>query len=154
MKDDLDAIDRRILYALQADARLTMAELAERVSLSHTPCWRRVKRLEEAGYISGYHAVLNRRKLGYTILGFVSVQLESHTPEVAEAFERQVCALDQVLSCHNLTGRYDYQLEATAEDMDSFARFVREKVRSLPAVREIYTSFSLKEILPSRTLNV
>ena len=154
MKDDIDAIDRKILRALQADARLTMAELAEQVSLSHTPCWRRVKRLEEAGYISGYHAVLDRRKLGYSIVGFVSVQLESHTPEIAEAFERQVRSLEQILSCHNLTGRYDYQLEAIAEDMESFARFVRDKVRSLPAVREIYTSFSLKEILPNRSLTV
>lgn len=154
MKDDIDAIDRKILRALQADARLTMAELAEQVSLSHTPCWRRVKRLEEAGYISGYHAVLDMRKFGYSIVGFVSVQLENHTPETAEAFERQVRALEQILSCHNLTGRYDYQLEAIAEDMESFARFVRDKVRSLPAVREIYTSFSLKEILPNRSLTV
>lgn len=154
MKDDIDAIDRKILRAIQADARLTMAELAEKVALSHTPCWRRVKRLEEAGYIAGYHAVLNRHQLGYSIVGFVSVQLDSHTPEVAEAFERQVIALENVLSCHNLTGRYDYQLEAIAEDMEHFARFVREKVRSLPAVREIYTSFSLKEIKPNRVLAV
>jgi DNA-binding Lrp family transcriptional regulator len=150
----LDAVDRKLLNALQRDGRSTVGELAELVSLSQSPCWRRVKQLEESGLIEGYHARLSRRKLGYGVTGFVQLQMENHTPEASASFERAVVALPQVLSCHNLSGRYDYQLEIVGIDLESFAEFVRTQIRALPGVREISTSFSLKEVKNSLALPI
>ncbi|MBK6387522.1 MAG: Lrp/AsnC family transcriptional regulator [Rhodoferax sp.] len=150
----LDSVDRKLLAALQKDGRTTVGELAELVSLSQSPCWRRVKQLEDAGLIEGYHARLSRRKLGYGVTGFVQLQMENHTPGAADSFEREVVALPQVLSCHNLSGRYDYQLEVVGADLETFAEFVRTRIRALPGVREISTSFSLKEIKQSVELPV
>ena len=142
----IDAIDQALLAALQDNGRATVGELAERVHLSTSPCWRRVRQLEDSGVISGYHAHLNRQRIGLGVLGFVQIGMHNHTAEVTAAFEREVLALPQVLSCHNLSGRYDYQLEVVAADLESFAEYVRTHVRSLPGVREISTSFSLKEV--------
>ena len=143
---ELDAVDRNLLNALQQDGRATVGELAERVALSPSPCWRRVRQLEESGLISGYHAHLDRQRAGWGVLGFVQLGLHNHTAEVTAAFEREVQALPQVLACHNLSGRYDYQLEVVAPSLEVFAEFVRTRIRSLPGVREISTNFSLKEI--------
>lgn len=143
---DLDATDRRILQALQADGRLTVAELAERVSLSPSPCWRRVQLLEKRGFIRGYHARLDRRRLGLGVHGFVALRMENHTARTAADFERQVVALPEVIACQNLSGQFDYQLEVVATDHEAFARIVREEIRSLPGVKDIYTSFTLKEV--------
>ena len=142
----LDAVDRALLDALQKNGRATVGELADQVSLSPSPCWRRVRQLEDAGLISGYHAHLDRHRVGYGVLGFVQIGLHNHTAEITAAFEREVLALPQVLSCHNLSGRYDYQLEVVAQDLERFSEFVRSVVRNLPGVREISTSFSLKEV--------
>lgn len=152
--ESLDNTDRQLLDALQHDARQTIAELAQKVSLSPSPCWRRVKQLEETGVIEGYHARLSRPKLGYGVTGFVHLQMDKHTPDIMAAFEREVVALPQVLACHNLSGRYDYLIEAIAPDLESFSQLVRAKIRSLPGVKEISTSFSLKEVKHSGTLPV
>ena len=152
--DALDRTDRQLLNALQRDARQTVAELAQQVSLSPSPCWRRVKQLEESGVIEGYHARLSRAKLGYGVTGFVHLQMSNHMPEVMAAFEREVVALPEVLACHNLSGRYDYLIEAIAPDLESFSQLVRVKIRSLPGVKEISTSFSLKEVKHTGTLPV
>jgi DNA-binding Lrp family transcriptional regulator len=151
---DLDRVDRRLLELLQADARQTVAQLAEQVALSQSPCWRRVNLLEQSGLIAGYHARLDRAKLGWEVLGFVHLQLDNHSPDIAAAFEREVRALDQVLACHNLSGRYDYQLEVVGRSLDDFSHFVRERLRRLPGVREIATSFSLGEVKARRDLPV
>ncbi len=152
--ESIDATDRQLLDALQRDARQTIAELAQMVSLSASPCWRRVKQLEESGVIEGYHAHLNRHQLGYGVTGFVHLQMDNHTPDVMAAFEREVVALPQVLSCHNLSGRYDYLIEAIAPDLEAFSLLVRVKIRNLPGVKEIATSFSLKEVKRAGTLPV
>lgn len=141
-----DATDRTILLALQHDARQTMAELAEQVSLSQSPCWRRVRQLEESGVIEGYHAHLNRKRLGFGTTGFIHIQMENHTPERILAFEREVAALPQVVSCLNLSGHYDYMLEVIAADLEAFSHLVHHKIRCLPGVKEISTSFVMKEV--------
>jgi DNA-binding Lrp family transcriptional regulator len=150
----LDATDQAVLLALQRDARATVAELAELVSLSPSPCWRRVRQLEESGVIEGYHAHLSRKRLGYGVTGFIHLQMENHTPEIAAAFEREVVALPQVVSCHNLSGHYDYLIEAIAVDLEAFSELVRNAIRCLPGVKEIATSFSLKEVKPAGSLPV
>lgn len=144
--ESLDAVDRALLTALQDNGRSTVGELAERVNLSTSPCWRRVRQLEDDGVISGYHAHLDRKRIGLGVLGFVQIAMHEHTAEVTSAFEREVLALPQVLACHNLSGRYDYQLEMVAPDLEAFSEDLRTRIRSLPGVREISTSFSLKEI--------
>ena len=149
-----DSIDQAILLALQRDARQTMAELAEQVSLSQSPCWRRVRHLEQSGVIQGYHASLSRKHLGYGVTGFIHLQMQNHTPEVTAAFEREVVALPQVVSCHNLSGNYDFLIEAVEVDLESFSALVRNKIRSLPGVKEIATSFSLQEVKAAGILPV
>lgn len=151
---DLDNTDRALLMALQRDGRLTIGELAGMVSLSSSPCWRRIKHLEEMGLIEGYHAHLNRTKLGFGVLGFVHLVLNNHTQEATMAFEREVQALAPVLACHNVSGQFDYQLEVVAPSLEVFSDFVRNAVRSLPGVRELSTSFSMKEVKRTSSLPV
>lgn len=152
MSEELDRTDRRLLAALQDDARLTVAELAERVSLSTSPCWRRVRRLEQAGYIEGYHAHLSEAKLGYGITAFVSVVMGSHTQEVARAFEAAVQDIPQVVACHNVSGEYDFLLEVVATDLAAYGEFARNVLQGLPGVRELHSSFSLMSIKARRRL--
>lgn len=152
MNDTLDRTDRRLLAALQDDARLTVAELAERVALSTSPCWRRVRRLEQAGYIEGYHAHLSAAKLGYGITAFVSVVMGSHTQDVARAFEAAVQEIPQVVACHNVSGEYDFLLEVVATDLAAYGEFARNILQGLPGVRELHSSFSLMSIKARRRL--
>jgi Lrp/AsnC family leucine-responsive transcriptional regulator len=148
----LDAKDWQILQALQANARLSVVELAEKVSLSASPCWRRVRLLEQRGFIIGYHARLSRQQLGLSVHGFVSVRLENHSPRTAAAFERQVTAIAEVITCHNVSGGYDYQLEVFAADHEAFSKLVRERIGSLTGVKDLYTSICLKEVKPNAGL--
>jgi DNA-binding Lrp family transcriptional regulator len=152
VSETLDRTDRRLLAALQDDARLTVAELAERVALSTSPCWRRVRRLEQAGYIEGYHAHLSAAKLGYGITAFVSVVMGSHTQDVARAFEAAVQDIPQVVACHNVSGEYDFLLEVVATDLAAYGEFARNVLQGLPGVRELHSSFSLMSIKARRRL--
>ena len=131
-KVKLDRIDRRILEELQSDARLSSADLAERVSLTTSPCWRRVKRLEEEGVIRGYQARLDSRKLGYQVTAFVHISLNSKGTEHIQAFERAVRAIPQVLACHRISGRYDHQLMVVAEDLIAYGLFAETYINGLP----------------------
>ena len=142
----LDRTDLRLLALLQSDARLTTTELAERVALTTAPAWRRLRRLEDEGYVRGYHARLDAARLGWGVTAFVSVMLEKHTPASGRAFEDQVRAIPQILECHNVSGRYDFLLRVVASDLESFGRFARDTIRALPGVKEMYSSFSLSEI--------
>jgi Lrp/AsnC family leucine-responsive transcriptional regulator len=142
----LDRIDRRILEELQGNARLSSADLAERVSLSTSPCWRRVKRLEEEGVIRGYQARLNPAKLGYQVTAFVHVSLDKKDTQALQGFERAAAAIAQVLSCHRISGRYDYQLTAVAEDLQAYGVFAENFINGLPGVKEVYTSFVMREV--------
>src|ERR1700761_3288870 len=103
----LDAHDARILQTLQADGRLTVAELAAKVHLSTSPTWRRMKRLEDEGVIAGYQATLSRRALGWGVLAFVSVSIEDHGEEQARAFERKVADLPEIVACWSIAGSSD-----------------------------------------------
>ena len=148
----LDRTDLRLLAALQQDARLTVAELAERVSLSSSPCWRRVRRLEQAGYIEGYHARLSAPRPGYGITAFVSVVMGSHGQDIARAFEAAIQDIPEVVACHNVSGEYDFLLEVVATDLASYGQFARNVLQALPGVRELHSSFSLMSIKARRRL--
>ena len=154
MPTALDRTDKALLAALQGNARLTVAELAESVSLTTSPCWRRVKILEESGIITGYRAVLSPKELGYGVTAFVSVMMESHSQEVARKFEQRLLEIPEIIACHNVSGRYDFLLEVVAKDLESFGEFAREVLQALPAVKEIYSSFSYKSVKPRRVVPV
>ncbi|MFJ3409189.1 Lrp/AsnC family transcriptional regulator [Pseudomonas protegens] len=151
---DLDRIDKALLIALQDNARLTNAELADSVALTTSPCWRRVKILEESGVITGYQAILSPKALGYGVTAFVSVMMESHSQDTARAFERRLLEIPEIIACHNVSGRYDFLLEVLAKDLESFGEFAREVLQTLPAVKEIYSSFSFKSVKPLRQIPV
>lgn len=142
----LDRIDRRILEELQSDARLSSAELAERVSLTTSPCWRRVKRLEEEGLISGYHARLDAARLGYQVTAIVQISLDKKDTESLQAFEAAVQGIPQVVACFRISGRYDHQLIVVAEDLEAYGVFSSNYINALPGVKEVYTSFVLKQV--------
>ena len=152
MNEQLDRTDLRLLAALQDDARLTVAQLAEKVSLSASPCWRRVKRLEEAGYIEGYHAHLSASRLGHGITAFVSVVMGSHTREVARAFEARLQDIPEIIACHTVSGQYDFLLEVVAADLAAYGEFARNVLQDLPGVTELHSSFSLKSLKDQRKL--
>ncbi|MCE0460908.1 Lrp/AsnC family transcriptional regulator [Pseudomonas uvaldensis] len=154
MPSDLDRTDKALLAALQGNARLTIAELAEHVALTTSPCWRRVKILEENAVITGYQAILSPKALGYGVTAFVSVMMESHSQEMARSFEQRLLEIPEIVACHNVSGRYDFLLEVVAKDLESFGEFAREVLQTLPAVKEIYSSFSFKSVKPSRVIPV
>lgn len=147
--ETLDKFDLHILAQLQADGRLTNAELAQRVGLSAAPCWRRVRALEEAGYIKGYHADIDRHKIGLGVLAFVRVDAERNTGEGTRAMEEAIRQVPQIVSCHYISGTGTFELQVVAQDLDSFSRLVRDVLLNLPNVKDLHTSFSLGEVKAS-----
>jgi Lrp/AsnC family leucine-responsive transcriptional regulator len=142
----LDRVDRKILDALQLDARLSSAELADMVALTPSPIWRRVKRLEQEGIIRAYQARLDARKLGYEVMAFVFISLDKNQTQYIQEFEQAVLGIPQILACHRVSGRYDHQLTVVAEDLESYGLFAEKFINGLPSVKEVYTSFVLKEV--------
>jgi Lrp/AsnC family transcriptional regulator, leucine-responsive regulatory protein len=149
-----DAGDIRILRALQAEGRLTNQELAARVGMSTSPCWRRVRRLEESGVIRGYQAILDRRRLGLGVLAFVRVLIDSHSEAESRRFEDEVLKLDDVIACYAIAGESDFLLQVVASDLDSYAEFAMTVIRRLPRIKEMHTMFVLKEIKPLTALPI
>src|SRR5262245_61688207 len=131
-ESDLDAIDRRIIAALQEDARLSNVELADRVGLSPSPCLRRVKRLEREQYIEGYRAVLRRDRVGLGFSVFIGVKIDGHANERAIKFEQAVAAMPEVIACHLVSGEADYFLEVVVPDLQHYQRFLVDKLLNLP----------------------
>lgn len=144
--EQLDRYDIAILRELQAEARLTNAELAQRVGLSAAPCWRRVRALEEAGYILGYHAEVNRQKIGLGVLAFVRLDAERSTGDLTRAMEQAIAKIPEVVSCHYISGTGTFELQVVAPDLDSFSQFARNVLLNLPNVKDMHTSFSLGEV--------
>jgi len=150
MPSTLEPIDLRILRALQKDGRLTNQALSSEVGLSTSPCWRRVRQLEETGVIQGYTATLDRRQIGLGVLAFIRVKIDSHSEAEAEEFSRDVLKLSEVVACYSIAGDADFLLQVVAADLDSYADFAMAVVRRLPRIKEMQTTFVLKEIKPFR----
>ncbi|MFN4059802.1 MAG: Lrp/AsnC family transcriptional regulator [Paracoccus hibiscisoli] len=150
----IDAVGAQILTLLQEDGRMSNARLAEHLGMSETPCWRRLKRLEEAGVIEGYQAVLNRRKLGLGVMAFVQLRCSEHDQAATAEFQRIVQTTPNILACHNTTGADDFLLIVVARDLDDYSRFVDSTLRRLPGVTSIRSNLSLKEMKASNRLPV
>ncbi|MBC7216492.1 MAG: Lrp/AsnC family transcriptional regulator [Burkholderiaceae bacterium] len=144
--ETLDKFDLAILMELQADARLTNAELAQRVGLSAAPCWRRVRALEEAGFIRGYRAEIDRHKIGLGVLAFVRLDAERNTGDLTRAMEEAIRRIPEVVSCHYISGTGTFELQVVAPDLERFSQFAREVLLNLPNVKDMHTSFSLGEV--------
>lgn len=142
----LDVIDRKILQTLQREGRISNVDLAKRVHLSPTPCFERVRRLEEGGYILRYVAQLDPQKLGMGLLAFVEVSLDKTNPTAFDHFRDAVAVMPEVQECHMVAGGFDYLLKLRVKDMAGYRRFLGERVSALPGVSRTHTYFVMEEV--------
>ena len=152
-KKDLDAIDRKILELLQADGRMSLAELAEKVGLSPSPCLRRVRMLED-GVISRYVAVLDQRAVGLPVSVFVSIKLEKQRQESLDRFAKAIERWPEVLECYLMTGSRDYWMRVVVPDLDAYERFVKQKLTRVEGIASIESSFALEQVKYTNVLPV
>lgn len=153
MTHTLDRYDRMILDILQKHGRITNQDLAEMINLSPSPCLRRVKQLEEIGLIDGYVALLDARKLGLTLMAFISISMDKHTPERFDALERTLADYPEVLECHLITGQSaDYLLKVIVRDMDAYQQFLLDKLTRIEGVTGVHTSFVMKSPIKTTAL--
>ena len=148
----LDKFDIAILGELQNDARLTNLELAQRVGLSAAPCWRRVRALEEAGYILAYRAEIDRNKIGLDVLAFVRLDAAQNSGPALRELEDAVKQIPEVVSCHYISGTGTFELQVVSRDLNTFSQFAREVLINLPNVKDLHTSFSLGEVKANSAL--
>jgi Lrp/AsnC family leucine-responsive transcriptional regulator len=151
----LDRYDRRILEVLQEDGRISNQELADRIGLSPSPCLRRARALEEAGIIAGYRALVDAKKLGLSLIAFVSISMDRHTPERFANFDATVSALPEVLECSLITGRdADYQLKIIVRDMEAYQDLLLHKITRIEGVSGVHSSFVLRQVLERTALPI
>jgi len=146
MPIQLTATDKAILKLLQRDASLSSSEIAERVGLSQSPCWRRIRRLEEAGVIRGRVALLDHVALGMEVVAFVSVKLSEHGRRNLEDFENRIYRLPEVLECFTLTGDVDYILKVVSRDIRHFEAFLRNELMTMVMIRETHSAIAVTRI--------
>lgn len=141
-----DATDRRILEALQVEGRLANTALAERVRLSPSPCLRRVNNLEQQGVITGYRATLSRSAVGLGLTVFVQIKVSGHSRETADRFERAVADIPEVISCHLLSGDFDFLLEVVVSDLAAYERLLLDHLLNLPAVADLSSNIAIRAV--------
>lgn len=154
MPAQLDAFDRKIIAALQHDASRTTSEIAEVVGLSQSPCWRRIQRMKEEGYILGQVALIDRRKVGLNAQVFAQVKLNAHGRTNLEEFSDAIRGFPEVLECYVMMGSIDFLLRIIAADIDAYERFFFEKLSRVPGIQEINSSVALSEIKSTTALPV
>lgn len=145
-KEALDQIDRRILAELQQNARLSNSELAERAGISPSPCWRRVRRLEESRVIDRYVTLLDPGRLGLAVSVFVQVSLATQVESALEIFETAILKRPEVMECYLMTGNADYLLRVVAADLAAYERFLMDHLTRIPVVSNIRSSFALRSV--------
>lgn len=141
---EIDEIDRRILRELRADGRLSNTKLAEKVGLSTTPCWNRVRALEEGGMIEGYTALLSQTALGYPDTVIIEVTLDRHDDEIFEKFGEALATLPEVMEAYLLTGDYDYLIKVAVAGTAGYEEFLRKKLYKLPGLKHSRSTFVLR----------
>jgi Lrp/AsnC family transcriptional regulator, leucine-responsive regulatory protein len=151
---DLDRIDRRLLALLQADGRLTAAELARQVNLTLTPCLERVRRLERDGYIEGYFAKLNAQRLGQGMLAFTEVTLDHTTPDAFERFKEAVLPAEEIVECFMVAGGFDYLVKTRVRDLAEYRRVLGDRIATVRGVRHTQTYFVLEEVKATHAVRI
>ena len=150
---DLDRQDKRILATLQQDGSVTNLELAEKIGLSPSPCARRVKQLEEAGFINRKVTLLNANKLNLKLTALIQISMDKHTPDRFELFEKEVSQYPEVMECLLITGQSaDYQLKVVVADMETYQEFLLNKITRIRGVSDVHSSFILREVINSTEL--
>jgi len=149
----LDRTDRRILLALQNNGAISNLELAEKVGLSASPCSRRVKALQDSGFILRTVTILNAKKLGLDMVAIISISMDRHTPERFEAFEKAVSGFNEVMECYLITGQSaDYVLKVIVADMNAFQQFLLGKLTRIEGVSGVHSSFVMRKVVERTTL--
>lgn len=151
---ELDRIDRRLLTLLQLDGRTPVSQLAREVNLTVTPTLERVRRLEAGGYIEGYFARLNPGKLGLGLLAYVEVSLDRTTPDAFERFKQVVLAHDEVMEAHMVAGGFDYLLKIRVTNMESYRRFLGDRLAAVRGVQQTHTYFVMEEVKSTQKIAV
>ncbi len=153
MEMKIDSLDVKILKALQSEGRISITDLSQRVNLSKTPCAERVRRLERAGYISGYCAALDPIKLGLPYVVFVQVTLDQTRTDVLDAFNAAVARIPEVEACHMIAGGFDYLIKIRARDMEHYRTLLGDRLGALPGVRQTHTYPVMETVVDSKGLN-
>ena len=152
---EIDRYDRQILQVLQDDGRISNQDLADRIGLSPSPCLRRVRTLEESGIVTGYRALLDAKKLGYSLMALIYISMDKHTPERFENFEKEIRKLPEVLECLLVTGQdADYQIKVVVRDMDAFQELLLNRVTRIAGVTGVHSSFVLRRVVDKTALPV
>jgi Lrp/AsnC family leucine-responsive transcriptional regulator len=142
----LDRQDVVLLTELQRDAHQTVQQLAERIGLSSTPCWKRIKEMENSGVIRGYTALIDREKVGLALCVIAEINLTRHNEDVVTQFEKEVAGCPQIVSCYATTGQADYVIKVLMPDIKAYERFLHETAFKLPGVTHVRSSVVLKEV--------
>jgi Lrp/AsnC family leucine-responsive transcriptional regulator len=150
---ELDRYDRQILDLLQREGRISNQDLADRVSLSPSACLRRVRALEESGLITSYRALLDPRRLGFSLTALLHISMDTHTPERFANFEAEIAKIDEVLECLLVTGQSaDYQLKVVVADMDAYQELLLQRITRIAGVSGVHSSFVLRRVVDKTAL--
>ncbi|WP_196890561.1 Lrp/AsnC family transcriptional regulator [Aureivirga marina] len=142
----MDAIDKKILMLLQENAKLNSKEIANKIGLSTTPTYERIKRLEKTGFIKKYIAIVDKKLIGKKLEVFCQVSLQQHSKRFLEVFEREIRKIPQVMECYHIAGNYDYLLKLIVSDMEEYQQFIMFKLASIENISNVQSSFVLTEI--------
>jgi Lrp/AsnC family leucine-responsive transcriptional regulator len=152
---EIDRYDRQILAVLQEDGRISNQDLAERIGLSPSPCLRRVRALEEGGFLVGYRALVDPKVLGLSLMALIHISMDQHTPARFEAFEKAVREIPEVLECLLITGQdADYQLKVVVKDMDAYQDLLLNRITRIKGVTGVHSSFVLRRVVDRTALPV
>lgn len=146
MQIELSSVDLKLLKLLQRDAGMTTAELADKVGLSQSPCWRRICRLEQAGVIRKKVALLDNEKVGLEVVVFTAVNLSTHHGQTLQDFEQRVKNFAEVVECYTMTGSVDYMLKIVTKDMHHYEQFARKHLAQIPNIREMHSNVAITRI--------
>lgn len=152
---EIDRYDRQILRVLQEDGRISNQDLADRIGLSPSPCLRRVRALEEAGFITAYRALLEAKALGLSLMALIHISMDQHTPERFAGFEAAVAGIPEIMECLLITGQAaDYQLKVVVKDMDAYQELLLNRITRIPGVTGVHSSFVLRRVVDKTALPV
>ncbi|AMP99306.1 AsnC family transcriptional regulator [Pedobacter cryoconitis] len=144
--ETFDQIDKKILKVLQADARLNTKQIAGKIGLTVTPTYERLKKIEQSGVVKEYVALLDREKIGKTIVAFINVSLQLHSKPLINVFERAIVKVPEVMECFHVAGNFDYLLKVVVKDMNSYQNFLSNKLATIENIAHVQSSFVMTEI--------
>ena len=149
----MDVIDKKILTELQFDSKQTIKELSDKINLTPTPVYERIKKLEENGCITGYKAQIDRFSIGLSLMVFCNISLKEHQAKFLSQFEKEIQPLDEVMSCYHFGVMYDYLLKICVRNMDEYQKFIANKLANIKNIANVQSSFVMKEIKESNHYN-